>query len=112
MVLAALTVAAVLAVLTVMAVQDIINSFEAFELNTSEATLRTFLKVFKHHQQSIQSVCDRLSKRLVSHSMRKALEDLRRSYQVKKCSPPVRPLSLKGRFIIVMTVIVINNKSR
>eukprot|EP01050_Picozoa_sp_SAG11_P013725 SAG11_NODE_1623_length_4559_cov_2.141480_9_plen_90_part_00 len=46
--------------------QDIINSFEAFELNTSEATLRTFLKVFKHHQQALQSVCDRLSKRLVS----------------------------------------------
>ena len=63
--------------------QDIINSFEAFELNTSEATLRTFLKVFKHHQQSVQSVCDRLSKRLLSHSMRKELEDLRRSYQAK-----------------------------
>eukprot|EP01051_Picozoa_sp_SAG22_P009710 SAG22_NODE_828_length_6952_cov_8.477240_5_plen_963_part_00 len=63
--------------------QDIINSFEAFELNTSEATLRTFLKVFKHHQQALQSVCDRLSKRLISHSMRKALEDLRRSYQAK-----------------------------
>jgi len=63
--------------------QDVINSFDNFETNTSEATLRTFLKVFKHHQPALQQICDRLARRPVWLSMAAEIETLRKDLQVK-----------------------------
>ena len=53
----------------VLVVHVIRRSFDAFETNTSEGTLRTFLKVFKHHHCKLGSLSTRLSKRSLSQTL-------------------------------------------